>query len=141
MTIQIENSPIKKDLGLIAIEAAEDIERFRQGLPTKFKSLNYLSSILKDTFDWEIVDAEQSYRLDYVSLLSSTFSNLSHPTYVDHSMSDIVKQARTVASQLTPNYIKKNKNKINDLISFCVALSECAAIYKEELKEMNSEFV
>lgn len=136
MTAQIIKNPIKRDLSLLAIEAAEELERSRRKFDTDFKSAKELSSILEESLPQEVVESGGNIRLDYASVFSSAISNSFHSTVTIKTISDLTKEASRIVALLKSEDIDSIEDDVQELISFCVALSDSAALYKEELEEL-----
>lgn len=136
MTISLTNTREKIDISLLAIEAAEELERLKRNLDTDLESVKMLSDLLKHSFLIPNEDANLDYRLDHAAVFSNAYSNSSLNYPRKKSISEIIKEARRIASLLEPNEKRPKRGELDQLISFCVALSDSAAIYKEELEEL-----
>lgn len=133
MTTQIQESPVLEDLSLIAIEAAEELERYKRGYDTDFTYLNLLSTLLQSSFNQKVDNSgATTYRLDHASVLSSTFYSINRPK---KTLAEIASGVNRIVKILVPGQGTKDTN-LDELISFCVALSDSAAIYNEELNEL-----
>lgn len=140
MTVQTEKTTINRDLSLLAIDAAEELERMRKGLATDSKSIDTLASILQESFSQNIDDTSSNYRLDYASIFSSAISISSDSTVTKKTISQIAEEAITIAYRLNPESIKCEDAELRKLISFCVALSDSAALYKKEVDDLKKHF-
>jgi hypothetical protein len=139
MTVQ-EGNQSQHDLSLLAIEAAEELERFRKKLTTDFKAVNALSLILRESFSKHVDQSDLDFRLDHASVFSKAISNSFGSTIKKRSISELANEAIEVASRLNFDSINSKDEELKLLVSFCVALSDSAALYKEELDELNKSF-
>ena len=130
----------KLDLSLLAIEAAEELERFRKGMTTDFSSVNELSSVLQGSIT-RISSSEYQARLDSVAVFSSAIKNsYGFKENKQKTISEISKEAIAIASKLTPEQAKSADTDLEALIVFCVALSDSALLYNEEVEESKKYF-
>lgn len=140
MTIQIDNNYERVDLSLLALEAAEELERYRHRLPTNFKSVNALSMLLEESFGRKVDDSPLNFRLDHASVFTSAIQNSLGSSVKKKSISEIANEAVKIASRLNSNTINSKDEELKNLVSFCIALSDSAALYKEELEELKKHF-
>ena len=136
MTIRFIDNPIQPDLSLLAIDAAEELERIRKKIPTVGESILELSKILNESFSEKVEEEGRLYRLDYASVISRAFSNSTVSTLKNKTIADLAVEAGKVASLLGSDEIKTKDDVLKKLISFCVALSDSAAFHQEELEEL-----
>lgn len=126
---KVNQQSIKQDLSVLAIQAAEELTRYKKGFDTEFQSFRQLISILESSE--KINDDNSNYRLDHDSVITSAISiSLPHKT-----KSDIINEALKIG-------LNKSTSEANldSLISFLVALSDSAALYNEELEELRKHF-
>jgi hypothetical protein len=136
MKIQDENNLLNLDLSLLAIEAAEELERLRKKLPTTLRNVKALSSLLQKSFAKNAEGAPIDFRFDQVEVFSTAITNSIGVGAPKKRISDIANEAMEIAMLLNSNSINSRENDLNKLITFCVALSDSAALYKEELEEL-----
>ena len=130
----------KPDLSLLAIEAAEELERFRQNLQTEFYSVNMLAKLLKESFSQKVNETSVGFRLDHASVFSNAIENSFDPNIKKKTISEVASEAIQIASLLNSNTFNSKEDELRKLISFCVALSDSAALYKEEIEELRKNF-
>ena len=126
------------DISLLAIEAAEELTRLNKGLNTDFKSMKTLAEIINSSFSENT--GGHYYRLDHASLVSSAILNSNQSTTSTKTLKEIANDAIKISNQLNSENISTEGENIQKLISFCVALSDSAALYKEELQEIQKHF-
>lgn len=136
MTIQIDRGSDKQDLSMLAIEAAEELERWRRKLPTDFRSVNILSSLLQKSFSQKVDEPGFNPRLDHASVFSNAITNSFGSTVTKKTISEVATEAVKIASILNSENMSSKEDELEKLKSFCVALSDSAALYKEELEEL-----
>ncbi len=114
------------ELPLLAIEAAEEIEKVKKNIKTNLKSSIKLSSLIKRDFTW---------RLDY----SVMFSNAYFSTYnkeisksPDESQTQYIKEI----SNKLDNTPTLEQSELKDLVSFCTNLSDHSQLYMEDIQEL-----
>lgn len=139
MTVHTEKTRIDRDLSLLAIDAAEELERMRKGIKTDFKSTTVLASILQESFS-NVSDSNANYRLDRASVFLSAISTTSGSTITKKTISEIAKEAIDIASRLNSGSTRSEESELEKLISFCVALSDSAALYREEVEDLIKHF-
>jgi hypothetical protein len=130
----------RQDLGLLAINAAEELERLRKKLSTDLKSVNTLSNLLQDSFSKKIDSSGFNLRLDHALMFSNAVSNSLDSTLSEKTISEIADEAIEIASRLSQEAANQKEDDLQQLISFCVALSDSAALYKEEMEELRKRF-
>ena len=136
MTIQVNYVPTRVDLSSLAIEAAEELEKSKKNIKTEFKSVIALSKILKESFSEEIGESQFDYRLDHTFVFSKALNISGMASPHKKTISEIAQEARKIASLLDLNKNKSKEADLNRLISFCVALSDSASLYNEEIEEL-----
>ena len=122
MEIKIKQKP-EKDLSLLAINAAEDLERLNKKMPTELKNAKELSELIKNNF---------FKRGDY----SMHISNAYHTTYskkISKLSSTEVKHYIQEISNKLENPSKLKKEDLEKLIKFCANLSDYSALYQHEI--------
>ena len=129
MKIKIDRKA-RPDLSLLAIEAAEEIERTRQNIQTNLKSTKELSGIIK----------ESTWRLDYQTICSNAYFSTYAPKDFEFPKDLILTERllklymKTMIGKLdaAPNL---KDTELGKLASFCVNFSDHYTLYKEEFKE------
>ena len=127
------------DLSMLAIKAADELERVRLGMQTEFNSVGRLAEILKNSLSQNPIGSDHPLRLDYVSVFSRAISNSISQDVSSKTILELVKEAEKVVSKLNPDEITTEEKELTKLISFCVALSDSAALYKEEIDELKKQ--
>jgi two-component SAPR family response regulator len=114
------------ELPLLAIEAAEEIERIKQNAKTNLKNSKQLSSLIKGDFSW---------RLDYKVIFRDTyFSTYNKKIEIDLEESQN-KYMKDISERLRePDNL--NQEELKGLVNFCVNLSDHAQMYRDEIEEL-----
>jgi len=132
MGIEITNKA-KIDLPNLAIEVVEELERTRKGMRTDLKSTKGLSELIKNHAD--SIKKDPHTRLDYSLIFSdayySTYSvRISKPTG-----KNLIQYIEPISEKLdSPSDLKDEE--IKKLIEFCTAISDYAALHKEEVDNL-----
>jgi hypothetical protein len=138
MTVSTFNSQ-NIDLSLLAIQAANELERIKRNMKSDLQSVRLLSEFLNDFFSNKDTDRDKvnelNYRLDHALVLSNAYS---HPTPTKKSIDDIISEAYRLTNLLMKD--KHSKHELDNLISFCVALADSASLYNEELEDLKKHF-
>lgn len=124
-------TPIRQDLSLLAMDTSEELERLRRDMPTDLQQVKNLSSFLK-----EFASPDSYYRLDHASIFRSAMLNSFDKSVADKTTPELAQEVGKIAILLDSNAIKPKEDELQKLISFCVALSDSAALYKEWLGEL-----
>lgn len=124
--MKITKNGITVDVGLISIESAEELERIRIGKQYNLKSTTLFSNFIeKNMKDW-----------DYQKVFLKAYSE----TYEKEVKGEkkIKKISKDISDKLNcPEKLKKEK--LNELIKFCINFSNYTAVYNEEIKEFEEE--
>lgn len=138
MKIQSGTLLITQDISLLAINAAEELERFRRKMETDFNSAKELAKLLTNSFSKKVEESGGAYRLDHASVFSRAISNSVEPEGANKSLAELMDEAGKIATLLHSNTdgVKSKEEELKKLISFCVALSDSAALYWEEMEEL-----
>ena len=139
MTYQIDEKTQRLDISLLAIEAAEELARSQKNIPTDFKSVKILASILQESFSDNLKESG-AYRLDHASVVSDAMSNSLDAAFGQKTIAEIANEAIKIADQLNPDNISSKDEEIQKLVAFCVALSDSAALYREEVDDLKKHF-
>ena len=136
MNNHLFSSPSTRDLSLLAIEAAEELERIRKDLPTSSNAIKSLSEILEKVFSKEKIKTEDDLRYDNAAIFSRAVTNSIDPMFASQNVNDMVKEANRISNLLYKETSNSDKDELSKMISFCVALSDSAALYLQELDEL-----
>lgn len=128
-----QNHIERDDLSLLAIEAAEELTRLKEKVPTELTSVNSLSAVLQSSLSEKITDTNSKFRLDHAFVFSSAMS-ISSGSTLSKSLSDVAREALEIVAKLKPTTLELERD-LDSLISFCVALADSAMLYKEELDD------
>lgn len=131
MNAIIKNIDKRPDLAILSIQAAEELERKRLGLAAEMNSVDLLYRLLTTSFKEQ---EEGTYPLDYAMVFSSALTNIGELDIASKPIPELAKDALEMAQLLNP--VKIKQTDLPKLVSFCVALSDSAALYKRELEEM-----
>lgn len=112
----------KKDLSLISIEAAEELERLKLGDKTNLNSSKELSTLFK----------EEMWKFDYQEIFSNAILNFSAgKNYL--KTSEEIKSYIEFFYNAIENAKILNIKSLDDISRFCINLSDSAALYKERI--------
>jgi len=125
MGIEITNKA-KIDLPNLAIEVVEELSRLNLKKESNLKHTKELSELIKKDFTWRS-DYSSIFSEAYLSAYSQIISKLPNENSKPYMM-DIVKKL-DMPSDLKDEEIKK-------LIEFCTAISDYAALHKEEVDNL-----
>jgi len=116
-------SGIKDDLGLISIEAADELKKFNEELKYDPRKIKKLSELIKEEFTlkWKF---------------TSVFDDAYFVTYHKRILNNQTKPCPEEVSEKIDDYFKMDEKEIKKLVEFCVNLSDYAAIYEESIREL-----
>jgi hypothetical protein len=120
------------DISLLAIHAADELARKKEGLRTSLKSVRLLATLLQTSFSEKV----QDYRFDHLSVVDDALSNSLGIPQSGKTLSEIAADAYKIATQLNPDSFQERMDNLDKLISFCISLSKSAALYRSEQEEL-----
>lgn len=129
----------KLDLSFLAINSAEELERFRKGLPTEFNAVSQLAAYLEGSLHDVTNHSLDNLMLDSATVLSVAMST-AYGDIKKNSFGDIASEAGKIANNLKLEVFSKDANEIERLINFCIALSDSASMYDDEQEELKKRF-
>lgn len=107
---------VRISLGLLSIEAAEELERLRLGREYKIESISELSHFFKESSN-------------FIGFNQLIFSNAYFETYKEmiENTENIKQNAINISNKLN-NIQNLKKEELEKLISFCVNFSDYSAV-------------
>jgi hypothetical protein len=113
----------RRDLSLLSIDAAEELQRLRLKKDTSFENTKQLSVLIKEDF---------ANRLDYSEIFKQTYYS-TYSSEIPASLNRRIFYMLRVSNQLdSPSNIKDRE--LEKLVNFCVNLSDYSAIHEEEIR-------
>jgi len=125
------------DLPFLAAEVAIDVDNLLSGRSDDRAAMQRLAEILSQSIDSDPANAVRRSRMDLaaLSILSEAVSQ-SVETQSLRKMEDLLEEASKMARVLEQGDPETDKAELEQVGSFCEALSRAAAAYSESIRDL-----
>ncbi len=129
MAIKLSYGP-RPDLGDLAIDTAEELERLRKGMKTGLTSAKRGSKLIKENL---IKDSIWDTRLDYFTIFSNAYFQKYSIDISKLDYKESIQHIQNISKKLDSASELKNE-ELKEIVGFFCGLSVADSLYKEKLQ-------
>ncbi len=126
------------DLPFLASEAAVDLANLISGESDQIESIQKLASKLSNSIKTDSSGAPSRAQMnpDTLTILGGAAVASSSGQCSSQKVDDLIARALEISEILSNPNVRKNREKLYEAMSFCVALSQAAIAYRQSLRNL-----